>query len=99
MRDEHDTINAIKNNDSGSSQGLTRGREQQNGSKSGGLDKSASLTLVRKSIKLKNKGMSVLQSREVSERRQVGDAESVMSDKESHRNEPWWRNVTMEEGF
>lgn len=33
-------------------------------------------------------------SREVSERRQVGDAEEMFAKGER----PWWRNVTMEEG-
>ena len=97
MRDEHELTNAIKN-DSGSSQGLTR-VGGQNGSKSGGLDKSGSITLARRSMKLKSKGMSDFQGREVSERRQVGDMERIMSDKDGSRNEPWWRNVTMEEGF
>lgn len=35
-------------------------------------------------------------SREVSERRQVGDAEDMFRDK---AEKPWWRNVTMEEGM
>lgn len=34
-------------------------------------------------------------SREVSERRQVGDAEEMFMGK---GEKPWWRNVTMEEG-
>lgn len=35
---------------------------------------------------------------EVSERRQVGDAESMVND-ESGGKGAWWRNVTMEEGL
>ena len=35
-------------------------------------------------------------SREVSERRQVGDAEEMFAGKAGEK--PWWRNVTMEEG-
>ena len=79
--------------------------------KGGGLDRSASMTLVHKhkGMKLKNqstsmgegkgKGLAGLSYREVSMRRQVGDAESVMSDRDGNRDQPWWRNVTMEEGF
>lgn len=80
------------------------GRQYPNESKTknnngNGLDRGARLTLAHKGMKLKSKGMSDLQFREVSARRQVGDAESVMNDKDGNRYEPWWRNVTMEEGF
>lgn len=36
-------------------------------------------------------------SREISERRQVGDAEEMFADKGAPA--PWWRNVGMEEGM
>jgi pyruvate dehydrogenase kinase 2/3/4 len=36
-------------------------------------------------------------SREVSERRQVGDAEEMFRTKEEGK--PWWKSVGMEEGF
>ena len=36
-------------------------------------------------------------SREVSERRQVGDLEDMLADKNGEK--PWWRNVGMEEGM
>jgi pyruvate dehydrogenase kinase 2/3/4 len=36
-------------------------------------------------------------SREVSERRQVGDLEEMFADKSADR--PWWRSVGMEEGM
>jgi len=35
-------------------------------------------------------------SREVSERRQVGDAEEMFAERGGDK--PWWRNVSMEEG-
>lgn len=43
-----------------------------------------------KAMKLKLSGQV---SREVSERRQVGDAEEMFADKGA-----WWRNVGMDEG-
>jgi hypothetical protein len=48
-------------------------------------------------ISLRSKGMRLKLSgnfREVSERRQVGDAEEMMDETKN----AWWRNVTMEEG-
>jgi pyruvate dehydrogenase kinase 2/3/4 len=39
-------------------------------------------------------------SREISERRQVGDAADMFADKARSQGEkPWWRNVGMEEGM
>jgi len=99
MRDEHDMINAQANGSTSpnsSSQGLTQ-KEKGHEMGFGGLDRSASLTLARKSLKVK--GSMSMTSREVSERRQVGDAESMMLDKKAGQNQPWWRNVTMEEGL
>jgi pyruvate dehydrogenase kinase 2/3/4 len=49
--------------------------------------------LAMKAMKLKLSGQI---SREVSERRQVGDAEEMLADKAGER--PWWRNVGMDEG-
>lgn len=89
--------------DSRSSQGLTHGKQKESrgNSKFGDLDRSASLTLARKGMKLKSKGGSAmnLSHSEVSERRQVGDAESIMDESTKGGRGPWWRNVTMEEGF
>jgi hypothetical protein len=90
--------------DSRSSQGLTRvGR--QTGS---GLDRSATLNLTARAMKLKMKTKGLdgkLRQREVSERRQVGDVESVVNAPVSSTSgakdgaAPWWKNVTMEEGM
>lgn len=81
-----------------SSQGLTRvGRLQ------GELP---SLTMASKAMRLKSRGASAdvfkMRSREVSERRQVGDAESLVNppvSSDGSGKAPWWRNVGMEEGL
>ena len=39
-----------------------------------------------------------LPSREVSERRQVGDTEEMLSGGEDETKGAWWRDVGMEEG-
>ncbi|KAF3008791.1 hypothetical protein E8E13_010466 [Curvularia kusanoi] len=66
------------------------------GSQSRGLarggNKGANSFLALKAMRLKLSGQV---SREVSERRQVGDAEEMFAEK---GEKPWWRNVTMEEG-
>ncbi|KAL6710805.1 hypothetical protein ACN47E_007862 [Coniothyrium glycines] len=49
--------------------------------------------LASKAMKLKLSGQV---SREISERRQVGDLEEMFTEK---GNKPWWRNVGMEEGM
>jgi pyruvate dehydrogenase kinase 2/3/4 len=49
--------------------------------------------LAMKAMKLKLSGQI---SREVSERRQVGDAEEMFAVKGGER--PWWRSVGMDEG-
>ena len=90
--------------DSRSSQGLTRvGRQTESSApgRGGGLDRSASLTLAHRGMRLKNKGLADLKSREVSERRQVGDAEAVLNQPNSmdEKGVRWWRNVGMEEGL
>jgi hypothetical protein len=73
-----------------SSQGLTRvGRQQR---------EMPSLTLSSMAMKLKSRagssGGDFGKGREVSARRQVGDAESMVNPVT-----PWWRNVGMEEGI
>ena len=50
--------------------------------------------LASKAMKLKLSGQI---SREVSERRQVGDAEEMFAGTEGDK--PWWRSVGMEEGM
>jgi len=75
-----------------SSQGLTRvGRQQR---------EMPSLTLSSMAMKLKSKARSsggdVIKGREVSARRQVGDAESMVN---PTSETPWWRQVGMEEGI
>jgi len=83
--------------DSRSSQGLTRvGRHYE-------LDRGASLNLAARAmkLKLKTKGLGeAMRQREVSERRQVGDAEVVVNALPAGGKEkvPWWKNVTPEEG-
>lgn len=75
-----------------SSQGLARvGRQMESGSS----DRIAGLTMATRAMKLKSKGASMfdLRNREVSARRQVGDAESVVN---PASETPWWRNVGME---
>lgn len=51
-----------------------------------------SLSMASRAMRLKR-----IQSREVSERRQVGDAEELVNPQEGTK--PWWRDVTMEEGM
>ena len=106
---------AVGTADSRSSQGLTRpvGRQSESGGKlvdrRSGLDRSASLTMAHKAMKLKGVqggkggvGEGMGRKREVSERRQVGDAESLVNQPSSMDDagkQPWWRNVGMEEGL
>lgn len=74
-----------------SSQGLTRvGRQQR---------EMPSLTLSSMAMKLKSRaggGGDMNKGREVSARRQVGDAESMVN---PTTETPWWRQVGMEEGI
>lgn len=96
MRDEWSIAAApggvAKNNGpaSRSTQGLARvGRLQR---------EVPSLTLSSMAMRLKSKGTGDLSARrEVSERRQVGDAEGLVNPTGS--GTPWWRNVGMEEGM
>ncbi|KAF1811200.1 hypothetical protein P152DRAFT_459608 [Eremomyces bilateralis CBS 781.70] len=53
----------------------------------------ATMTMATRTMQLKLRP----QEREVSERRQVGDMEEMMREKDAI--EPWWRNVGMEEGM
>ena len=75
-----------------SSQGLTRvGRQQR---------EMPSLTLSSMAMKLKSKGagpVDATKGREVSARRQVGDAENMVNPTTTET--PWWRQVGMEEGI
>jgi hypothetical protein len=71
-----------------SSQGLTRRQSEL-----------PSLTMAM-SLKKKTKGKGAMQMthREISERRQVGDAESLVNP-QGGPGEPWWRHVGMDEGL
>ncbi|KAH9827603.1 [Pyruvate dehydrogenase (acetyl-transferring)] kinase, mitochondrial [Teratosphaeria destructans] len=77
-----------------------------------GLDRSASLSLAARAMKLKLKtpkgsgtAAETERRREVSARKQVGDAASVLSGSPGDATtgpatqQPWWKNVTMEEGM
>ncbi|CZT24422.1 uncharacterized protein RCC_10147 [Ramularia collo-cygni] len=58
--------------------------------------------MASRAMKVKGKksgSMLNLPSREVSARRQVGDAESVVNPHSTGAATPWWRNVGMEEGM
>lgn len=100
MRDEWSIAAApggvAKNNGpaSRSTQGLARvGRLQRERER-----EVPSLTLSSMAMRLKSKGAGDLSARrEVSERRQVGDAEGLVNPTGS--GTPWWRNVGMEEGM
>lgn len=59
----------------------------------GSKKRSGNPFLASKAMRLKLSGQL---SREVSERRQVGDAEEMFAKKSGDK--PWWRNVGMEEG-
>jgi pyruvate dehydrogenase kinase 2/3/4 len=69
----------------------SRGMAQGNGSRQ------YNPFLASKAMKLKLSGQV---SREISERRQVGDAEDMFAEKSAgDGDKPWWRNVGMEEGM
>lgn len=69
----------------------SRGMAQGNGSRK------YNPFLASKAMKLKLSGQI---SREISERRQVGDAEELFAEKgAAESDKPWWRNVGMEEGM
>lgn len=73
-----------------SSQGLTKPSNKKS-------MQNISLRLSQRSLRLKEFG----NVREISERRQVGDAEEMMhpSGRGGGSGTPWWKNVTMEEGM
>lgn len=84
MRDEWTSSELIRS----SSQGLTT-----SGNRYGSRPTSV---LAIKAMKLKLSGQV---SREVSERRQVGDLEEMFAERRGETGEkPWWRNVGMDEG-
>lgn len=74
------------------------------------FDRAAGLTMAHEAMKLKLKG-NVSLTREVSERRQVGDAESMVNNPaaggrggdsrgdDGGAQKPWWRNVGMEDAL
>lgn len=87
-------------------QGLTRaGRQIESGI--GGGDRIAGLTMASRAKRLKGisggsgSGMGDLRNREVSPRRQVGDAAEQINSPPSTGDgkTPWWKNVGMEEGM
>jgi len=73
-------------------QGLTR---HHRGSTTPRQQSMQSLTMASKAMRIKSRPIV----REVSERRQVGDAESMVNPTGSTEGQPWWKNVTMEEGM
>lgn len=91
----------LKADSSPSSQGLARVGGQTESRPPGAGDRIAGLTMASRAMKLKSKGksgsMMDLRNREVSARRQVGDAESVVNPQSTPGGAtPWWRNVGME---
>lgn len=82
---------------SGETQGLTRSdHSPQYGNGNGEMaSRSINLSMASKAMKLKLKG----NIREISERRQVGDAEEMLSEQGSANRDAWWKNVGMEEGM
>lgn len=86
-------------------QGLTRaGRQIESGI--GGGDRIAGLTMASRAKRLKGmsgsngSGMGDLRNREVSPRRQVGDAaDEINPPSAGDGKTPWWKNVGMEEGM
>jgi pyruvate dehydrogenase kinase 2/3/4 len=71
----------------------SRGLAQGSSSGSSRYGSRPTSVLAMKAMKLKLSGQI---SREVSERRQVGDAEEMFAVKGGER--PWWRSVGMDEG-
>ena len=83
------------------SQGLTRAGRQI---EAAGGDRIAGMTMATRAMKLKSPkkaSMWDLQNREVSARRQVGDAADSINRAPSTGDgeKPWWKNVGMEEGM
>jgi hypothetical protein len=83
-----------------SSPGVPQGLTQSTTTPNGDLaNKSAniSMAMASKAMKLKLSG-KVSAPREVSPRKQVGDAEAMFVEGEGGKG-AWWRNVGMEEGM
>ncbi|KAG8626544.1 hypothetical protein KVT40_005489 [Elsinoe batatas] len=87
------------------SPGLTRGVNSQRGGEGGkaktDFDRIQNLTMATRAMRLKPIKRD-FSDREVSERRQVGDLEEMMSrdgSKDSSGSSPWWKNVGMDEGL
>lgn len=88
-------------------QGLTRAGRQI---ESSGGDRIAGLTMASRAMRLKgisgggsgSSGMGDLRNREVSPRRQVGDAADQINPPPASTGDgetPWWKKVGMEEGM
>lgn len=98
MRGEwNDTVRSDGDYSAPSPRGLTRAETSRHE-----LDRSAVLTLAHRAHthapRNRKTGVLNLSNREVSERRQVGDAEHLVNPP-SHQAAPWWKNVGMEEGM
>jgi len=90
-------------------QGLTRGSNSSSDNTNSSvtrrkaaqdINRIQTLTMASKAMRLKPFASS--SSREVSERRQVGDVEEIMVEGKKERraaDTPWWKNVSMEEGM
>lgn len=77
-----------------STQGLTHRQPERVRSSKPSMT-NLSLAMASRAMRLKRR-----ETREVSERRQVGDAEEMVNGSDSQGNAaPWWKNVTMEEGM
>ena len=74
------------------SQGLAGNNDNNDNNRNRNRMSSHSSLLAAKAMRLKLSGQV---SREVSERRQVGDAEEMFAESEGEK--PWWRSVGIEE--
>lgn len=109
MRDEwHGDMVRSSSSSTHSSQGLTATATKKSFETPGGGDLIAGMTMAARTGRLKAKPHSKtwdMNRREVSARRQVGDAESVVNQQGSSTTtdgqgqQPWWKNVGMGEFF
>lgn len=109
MRDEwHGDMVRSSSSSTHSSQGLTATTTKKSFETPGGGDLIAGMTMAARTGRLKAKPHSKtwdMNRREVSARRQVGDAESVVNQQGSSTTtdgqgqQPWWKNVGMGECF
>lgn len=107
MRDEwHGDMVRSSSSSTHSSQGLTATATKKSFETPGGGDLIAGMTMAARTGRLKAKPHSKtwdMNRREVSARRQVGDAESVVNQQGSSTTtdgqgqQPWWKNVGMGE--